>query len=190
MKVNKKRKFLGSVLVKAFDGNNKNEIVQLFKGVDQSLIEKYITPTLNKDHTETKDEAVLEIYSKVKPGEPLIVDNAHDTLNNLFFNPRRYSLADVGRYKINKKLGLKTPIQREHYLLNKQDIIETIKYLIGITAGLGKFDDIDHLGNRRLRTVGELVGMYGIREWSGQNEKSKKECLLLQVTPLQLRHKL
>ncbi len=179
MKVNKKRKFLGTVLIRAFDDDNKNEVIQFFKGLDQSLIEKYIAPTLGRDHTETKDEAVLEIYRKVKPGEPLIIDNAYDTLNNLFFNPRRYSLTDVGRYKINKKLGLKTPIQKENYLLNKQDIIETIKYLIGITVGRGEFDDIDHLGNRRLRTVGELVGMYGIRVGMVRAEREIKERMSL-----------
>ena len=179
IKVNKKRKFLASVLIKAFEGDSKNDILQEFKDIDPSLIEKFITPTLNKDQTQTKDDAVLEIYRKVKPGEPLILDNAHETINNLFFNPRRYSLGDVGRYKINKKLHLNLDIKKENHLLNKKDIIETIKYLVNITIEKGQFDDIDHLGNRRLRTVGELVGMYGIRVGMVRAEREIKERMSL-----------
>ncbi len=179
VKVNKKRKFLGSVLIKAFEGDSKNDILQQFKDLDPVLVEKYILPTLNKDHTQTKDEATLEIYRKVKPGEPLILDNAYETINNLLFNPRRYSLADVGRYKINKKLKLDLEIKKENFLLTKKDIIETIKYLVNITVEKGNFDDIDHLGNRRLRTVGELVGMYGIRVGMVRAEREIKERMSL-----------
>jgi DNA-directed RNA polymerase subunit beta len=179
VKVNKKRKFLATVLIKAFEGESKTEILNNFNDLDKNLIEKYLLPTLNKDSTQNKDEAVLEIYRKVKPGEPLILDNAYDTIQNLFFNPRRYSLSDVGRYKINKKLGLKTPIIKENHLLNKEDVIETLKYLINIAIGNGNFDDIDHLGNRRLRTVGELVGMYGIRVGMVRAEREIKERMSL-----------
>ncbi len=182
IKVNKKRKFLGTVLVRAFEGGTQNEILQEFSDLDKSLVEKYLLPTLKKDHTQTKDEATLEIYRKVKPGEPLILDNAYDTINSLFFNPRRYSLNDVGRYKINKKLGLDLPIEKENYLLTKRDLVATIKYLINITAEKGNFDDIDHLGNRRLRTVGELVGMYGIRVGMVRAEREIKERMSLVMT--------
>ena len=180
MKVNKRRKFLVTVFLKVFDGETNNQILSYFnKDIDQSLIEKYLIPTLKKDQVKSKDEAVLEIYKKVRPGEPLILENAYETLNNLFFNPRRYSLAAVGRYKINKKLGLNTEIKKENYLLKKQDIIETIKYLINLTIKKGTFDDIDHLGNRRLRTVGELVGMYGIRVGMVRVEREVKERMSL-----------
>lgn len=179
IKVNKKRKFLASVLIKAFDGDSKNDILQEFKDLDPALVEKYILPTLNKDQTQSKDEAVLEIYRKVKPGEPLILDNARETINNLLFNPRRYSLANVGRYKINKKLGLDLEIKKENFLLTKKDILSTIKYLTNITIDKGNFDDIDHLGNRRLRTVGELVGMYGIRVGMVRAEREIKERMSL-----------
>jgi len=163
MKVNKKRKFLSTVFLKTYDGENNNDLMSYFSGVDKGLMEKYILPTLKKDMTKNKNEAVMEIYRKVRPGEPLILDNAYETINNLFFNQRRYSLADVGRYKINKKLNLNLEINKENHLLTKTDIIETIKYLVNLTAGQGEFDNIDHLGNRRLRTVGELISMYGIR---------------------------
>jgi len=179
IKINKKRKFLSTTLIKAFDGESKADILNHFKDMDKELVEKYILPTLNKDTSQTKDDAVLEIYKKVKPGEPLILENAYETLTNLFFNPRRYSLSEVGRYKINKKLGLNLKSSDVGYLLTKTDIIETIKYLISVAAGKGKFDDIDHLGNRRLRTVGELVGMYGIRVGMVRAEREIKERMSL-----------
>jgi len=179
MKVNKKRKFLATVFIKAYDGENDNQILSYFNSLDKSLLEKYLLPTLKKDQTKNKDEAVLEIYRKVRPGEPLILDNAYETINNLFLNQKRYSLADVGRYKINKKLGLNLEINKENHLLQKVDIIETIKYLIDLTNNQGTFDNIDHLGNRRLRTVGELIGMYGIRVGMVRVNREIKERMSL-----------
>jgi len=163
IKINKKRKFLISTFLKIFDGESNNQLLTYFHDLDKDLIEKYILPTFRKDKTRSKDDAVLEIYKKVKPGEPLILDNAYETINNLFFDNKRYSLANVGRYKINKKLNLDLEIIKENYLLKKEDLIAIIKYLVNLTKGKGEFDNIDHLGNRRIRTVGELVSMYGIR---------------------------
>ena len=179
MKVNKKRKFLATVLLRTFEGDNNTQIMSYFQDLDKELIEKYIAPTLKKDQTKDKNAAVLEIYRKVRPGEPLILENAYETLQNLFFNHRRYSLADVGRYKINKKLNIDFEIKKENHLLTKKDIIETIKYLVNLTKGVGVFDDIDHLGNRRLRTVGELVSMYGIRVGLVRVEREIKERMSL-----------
>ena len=191
IKVNKKRKFLASVFLKSFEGDNSNEIISQFDSIDKGLLEKYILPTLKKDQTKSKDEAVIEIYRKVRPGEPLILDNAYETVNNLFFNQRRYSLSDVGRYKINKKLGLNIEIKKENYLLTKTDLVETIKYLVNLTSGKGGFDNIDHLGNRRLRTVGELISMYGIRVGMVRVSREIKERMSLvtgetSVTPSQV----
>ncbi|OGK15368.1 DNA-directed RNA polymerase subunit beta [Candidatus Roizmanbacteria bacterium RIFCSPHIGHO2_01_FULL_39_12c] len=179
MKVNKKRKFFATVLLRAYAGESNAQILADFKELDKDLIEKYLEPTLKKDQTKDKNSAVLEIYRKVRPGEPLILDNAYETLENLFFNHRRYSLANVGRYKLNKKLQLELAIERENHLLSKQDMVETIKYLINLTKGNGSFDDIDHLGNRRLRTVGELVSMYGIRVGMVRVEREIKERMSL-----------
>ncbi|MCA9372307.1 DNA-directed RNA polymerase subunit beta [Candidatus Woesebacteria bacterium] len=179
IKINKRRKMFASVFLKLFDGESNTELLNYFHDMDKELLDKYITPTLKKDKTSTRDEAVLEFYRKVKPGEPLILDNAYKTLNALFFDPKRYSLSDVGRYKINKKLGLKIENTPDHYLLQKQDFIAGLKYLVGLTKGQGTFDDIDHLGNRRLRTVGELVGMYGIRAGMIRVEKEVKERMSL-----------
>ncbi len=192
VKVNKKRKFLATAFIRAFEGENDTEILTNFQGVDQGLVEKYILPTLKKDQTKTKDEATLEIYRKVRPGEPLILDNAYETINNLFFNPRRYSLARVGRYKINKKLGIDLDeMKKENHLLTKIDLVETIKYLVGLTQQKGNFDNIDHLGNRRLRTVGELISMYGIRVGMVRVSREIKERMSLvtgevTVTPSQV----
>lgn len=178
-KINKKRKFLASVFLRVFDNQTTTEILEHFSDLDQTLLDKYILPTFKKDKTKSKDEAVLELYRKIKPGEPLVLENAYETLNNLFFNHRRYSLADVGRYKINKKLGLNQPIDKEHHILSKEDVVSILKYLVQLTVGKGSFDDIDHLGNRRLKTVGELVGTYGIRVGMVRTEKEIKERMSL-----------
>lgn len=178
-KINKKRKFLASVFLRVFDNQTTTELLEHFSDLDQTLLDKYILPTFKKDKTKSKDEAVLELYRKIKPGEPLVLENAYETLNNLFFNHRRYSLADVGRYKINKKLGLNQPIDKEHHILSKEDVVSILKYLVQLTVGKGSFDDIDHLGNRRLKTVGELVGTYGIRVGMVRTEKEIKERMSL-----------
>lgn len=178
-KVNKKRKFLSTVFLRIFEGENNTTLLQHFNDLDKELVDKYLIPTFKKDRTRDRDEAVLEFYRKIKPGEPLILENAHKTLSTMFFDQRRYSLADVGRYKMNKKLDLKTEINRDNHLLNKEDVIKTIKYLINLSRGKGNFDDIDHLGNRRLRTVGELIGMYGVRVGMVRTEKEIKERMSL-----------
>jgi DNA-directed RNA polymerase subunit beta len=179
MKINKKRKFLSTVFLKIFENDSESDIINYFSDIDRSLVEKYLIPTLKKDQTKNKDEAVLEIYRKIRPGEPLILENAYETINNLLFNQKRYSLADVGRYKINKKLGVNLEIKKENRLLTKEDIIASIKYLLTLTQNKGEFDDIDHLGNRRLRTVGELISLYGIRVGMVRVEREIKERMSL-----------
>ncbi|GAA4411781.1 DNA-directed RNA polymerase subunit beta [Actinokineospora soli] len=126
--------------------------------------------TLEKDHTAGTDEALLDIYRKLRPGEPPTKESAQTLLENLFFKDKRYDLAKVGRYKVNKKLGLTTPTSTG--VLTEDDIVTTIEYLVRLhagdttmTSGSGEnsvevpveVDDIDHFGNRRLRTVGELI---------------------------------
>ncbi|MEC3979178.1 DNA-directed RNA polymerase subunit beta [Amycolatopsis sp. H20-H5] len=122
--------------------------------------------TLEKDHTAGTDEALLDIYRKLRPGEPPTKESAQTLLENLFFKTKRYDLAKVGRYKVNKKLGMASPYDTG--TLTEEDIITTIEYLVRLHAGEEKMtvdgveipvevDDIDHFGNRRLRTVGELI---------------------------------
>jgi DNA-directed RNA polymerase subunit beta len=102
-----------------------------------------------------KDEALIEVYKKLRPGDPVTQEGAHVYLNNLFFSARRYDLGRVGRYKMNRKLGVK--VAEDKYVLTKTDILAMVKYLILINSGEGIADDIDHLGNRRVRGVGELL---------------------------------
>ena len=181
MKINKRRKFYATTFLKVFlDDNEIGKVISYFKNLDRDLLDKFIIPTLKKDHTHTKEDAILEFYKKVRPGEPLILENAYTTLRNMFFDKRRYSLEEFGRYKINKKLGLdfdqKDP---DNFLLKKEDLVAIIKYLVRLTKGEGKIDDIDHLGNRRLKTVGELVGTYGIRVGMIRAERETKERMSL-----------
>lgn len=178
-KINKKRKFYATTLLKASKELTNEDIVHFFSDLEPHLFEKYIRSTLDKDMNKTKNEAVLDIYRKMKPGEPLVLQNAYDTLNNLFFSSRRYSLGDVGRYKINKKLNLTMPQDKNSHLLLIDDLIATIKYLVRLTDGKGDFDDIDHLANRRIRTVGELVEMYSIRVGMVRAEREIKERMSL-----------
>lgn len=111
--------------------------------------------TLDKDTTRTADEALREIYRKLRPGDPPTLEGARQLLESIFFNPKKYDLARVGRYKLNQRLGLSFPLTDR--VLHREDIIETIKYLIRLNNGEGSKDDIDHLGNRRVRSSGELL---------------------------------
>jgi len=111
--------------------------------------------TVEKDSVRGEEEALLELYRKLRPGDPPTLDSARNLWDNLFFNSRRYDLAKVGRYKLNKKLKLEQPLTTR--VLTKEDLVETIKYLLHLNNGKGEKDDIDHLGNRRVRSAGELL---------------------------------
>ena len=114
-----------------------------------------ILQTLKKEKNTTAEEAILDVYRRLRPGERPIFENAKDFVGNMFFSAERYDLAQVGRYKINRRLKRDVPLEKT--VLEKEDLIEAIRYLLTLRAGEGVIDDIDHLGNRRVRTVGELV---------------------------------
>jgi len=114
-----------------------------------------IANTLDRDHTKTKDEALLDIYRRLRPGDPLTVESANTLLTRLFFDKRRYDLTKVGRYILNRKLGMSVSLDKS--ILDKETIVQVIRYLVDLKNGEGELDDIDHLGNRRVRTVGELL---------------------------------
>lgn len=181
-KINKKRKFYATSLLRSLQNLSDDQLLNLFKGMDRELVNKFIVSTLEKDGQKTKDDAVLEIYKKLRPGEPLVISTAYETFNNLFFNNRRYTLSDIGRYKMNRKFGKDTPLDKENFVLNLNDIVDIISYLVNLTSGKGSFDDIDHLSNRRLRTVGELVGMYGIRVGMVRTERDIKSRMSMTGT--------
>ncbi len=156
VKIDRRRKFAATTLLRAL-GFSEDEIREEFKEVDTNPDHQYISSTFNKDLTHDQNEALLEIFRKMRPGDPIVLETAKSLLNNMFFNTRRYNLTRVGRFKINKRLGLDVPNTSENWILTKEDIVATLKYLIGLANGAGKIDDIDHLANRRVRMVGELV---------------------------------
>ncbi|MDQ3154320.1 MAG: DNA-directed RNA polymerase subunit beta, partial [Actinomycetota bacterium] len=163
VRIDRKRRQPVTVLLKAL-GWTTEQIAERFAHSETLLA------TLEKDHTAGPDEALLDIYRKLRPGEPPTRESAQTLLENLFFKVKRYDLAKVGRYKVNKKLGLSTP--HTSGVLAEEDIVTTIDYLVRLHAGEDSMpaksgadgatvpvetDDIDHFGNRRLRTVGELI---------------------------------
>jgi DNA-directed RNA polymerase subunit beta len=150
VRIDRKRRQPVTVLLKAL-GWTEERIRERF-GWSEALL-----ATLEKDHITTQDEALLDIYRKLRPGEPPTRESAQTLLDNLFFNVKRYDLAKVGRYKVNKKLGIKLPANQG--VLTEDDIVGTIEYVVRLHAGEDGYevDDIDHFGNRRLRTVGELI---------------------------------
>ena len=122
--------------------------------------------TLEKDTIDSQDDALLDIYRKLRPGEPPTLENARNLIDNFYFNTKRYDLAKVGRYKVNRKLGLNLPLDQS--VLTLDDVLATIEYILRLHADMPTIegprgevvvetDDIDHFGNRRLRTVGELI---------------------------------
>jgi len=165
VKVDRKRKIPVTTLLRALPrvvpdftavarGTNE-EILALFDGVDVGSDRKFVQATLDKDPAATAEEALLEFYRRLRPGDPPNADNARSLLNSLFFNFRRYDLGKVGRYKVNKRLGLQTDITVR--ILTPDDLVEIVREMVRINHGKGTADDIDHLGNRRVRAVGELI---------------------------------
>lgn len=182
VKIDRRRKFPVTTFLRAIGVGSDEEIIKLFTDVDNNKDHQFINLALEKDTTKSTSEAVLEIYHKMRPGEPSILDNATSFMNNLFFNPRRYDLGKVGRYKMNKKLGLDVENNPDHQVLTKEDIIAAIRYLINLQNGNGDVDDIDHLANRRVRRVGELVGLGAFRVGLLRLERTIKEKMSLTPT--------
>ena len=130
-------------------------LLSMFEDVDVDPEHAYIPASIDKDPTKNVNEALLEFYKKLRPGDPPTIDNAVSFLQSLLFSSRRYDLSKVGRYKMNRRLGLDIPI--DDRILTKEDLVNVIARMININNGKIKGDDIDHLGNRRVKTVGELI---------------------------------
>ncbi|HAJ95915.1 MAG TPA: DNA-directed RNA polymerase subunit beta, partial [Actinobacteria bacterium] len=170
VRIDRRRKFLLTIFLKALGFGSNKDLIKLFEPFDK---ENCIKNTLDKDITETEEEALIEIYKKLRPGEPPTVESANNLINSLFFNPKRYDFGKVGRYKINQKLMEEVDVETsirlaaidnkmgidpdEKYILNSRDIFLIVKYLVQLIGGIGEVDDIDHFGNRRIRNIGELV---------------------------------
>src|ERR1700726_1506117 len=155
VKIDRKRKIPVTTLVRALGYGSNNEIKALFADVDSNGEHKFIQSTLEKDSSTDVNDALVEMYKKIRPGDPPTVDNARALMTALFFNPRRFDLSRVGRFKLNRRLGLGTDMNIR--TLSNDDFIAIIRKLIELNNGTGEADDIDHLGNRRVRAVGELL---------------------------------
>ncbi len=152
VRIDRKRKQPATLLLRALGiAETREEIIDLL-GDSEMVIR-----TLDRDPATTKEESLIELYRRFRPGEPPTIDSARTLLDGLFFNPQRYDLAKVGRYKINKKLGFDP--ENDNSTLTQEDIIETMRYIVALHDGEEGYqtDDIDHFGNRRIRTVGELI---------------------------------
>ena len=180
VRVDRTRKMPSTVLFRALGYSSDMEILELFN--DHEVIQD----TIERDNTDSTEEALIELYKRLRPGEPPTVESARSLINSLFFDPKRYDMADVGRYKLNKKLGL--DIDPDKHCLDKMDIIETVRYMLKIVDNHpdATIDDIDHLGNRRLKTVGELL-QNQFRIGLSRMERVVKERMTIQdidvVTP-------
>jgi DNA-directed RNA polymerase subunit beta len=162
VKVDRKRKLAATTLLRAVGFEQNDEIAGLFTTVDIDPEHPYVAATLDKDLTHTQAEALIEVYKKLRPGDPPTGDNARQLVESLFFNFRRYDLGRVGRYKFNKKLDpvaerLGVELPRDGRTITREDIAAIVGHLIECNRGLHPKDDIDHLGNRRIRANGELI---------------------------------
>lgn len=178
-RIDRRRKVTATVLLRILGLETDAEIMEAFTDIDTDANHKYIAKTLEKDPSKGRDEALLEVYRKMRPGEPVVLENAEALADGLFFDPRRYSLSRIGRFKINKRLGLTLPNEKATWVLTRQDVIGTLSYLIKLQNGQGRVDDIDHLANRRLRRVGELVASNAFRVGLLRLERSVKEKMSL-----------
>ncbi len=167
IRIDRTRKIPITVFLKAMGLGNNVQLLERYNNHEA------IQSTLERDSTQNQEEALIEIYKRLRPGEPPTVDSARTLFETLFFEPRRYDLAAVGRYKLNKKLGLdfpprsipahvdedgnEVPAVEAVRTLTPEDVDAVVRYLLGLLDGEGEVDDIDHLGNRRLKRVGELL---------------------------------
>ncbi len=167
VKVDRKRKIPVSILLRALgavsDGiddvaikeGSDEELLALFQDVDDDPDRPYMRTTIGYDSTKTAEDAISEFYRRMRPGDPATLDNARNYLETLLFSPRRYDLGRVGRYKLSRRLGLDIPVK--HRTLTKRDLVHIVARIIKVNNGIEDPDDIDHLGNRRIKTVGELI---------------------------------
>ncbi len=157
VKIDRKRKVAATALLRAFGMASDEEIIDLFKDIDTNPDAKYIESTIKKDASKSEAEGLIEVYKRIRPGDLATPDNAKQLIDNMFFNFARYDFGTVGRYKLNQRFGTDVPITKEVRVLLKEDIVNILKEIIRLNNTQEEADDIDHLGNRRIRAVGELV---------------------------------
>jgi len=156
VKMDGKRKIPITTLLRAIGYGSDEQLLKLFLAEDSSPEHQFIRTTMEREPlVKSESEALLDIYRKLRPGDPASIENARKLVNNMFFNSARYDLGSVGRYKLNKRLGLNIDLKER--ALTKEDIVEVVRHIIMVNNGSDTPGDIDHLGNRRVRTVGELI---------------------------------
>ncbi len=164
IKVDRKRKVTATTVLRAFGYSTTEELRELLKDVNTHPQIDYVEATLNKDQAQNEEEGLQEVYKRIRPGDLATVDNARSLIHSMFFNFDRYDLGRVGRYKMNERFGIETKDgdldgaqARENRILRPEDLLTVIKEVIRLNVHQEDPDDIDHLGNRRIRAVGELV---------------------------------
>lgn len=173
VKIDKRRKMPVTVLLRALGYGSDEELKEALKQEISHDKSNLILNTLEKDPSKSQNAALLEVYDKMRHGEPAILDNAREYFKQMFYEPRRFNLGEVGRYKINRRLHIEVDPQKT--TLSALDILATVKYLVALHNGQGKMDDIDHLSNRRVRRVGELVQTSALRLGLTRLERSIRE---------------
>jgi DNA-directed RNA polymerase subunit beta len=157
VKIDRKRKIPITSLLRVFGYKTDQEILDLFKDVIKDVEHDYILNTLEKDSAKTAEDAYQNIYKKIRPGDLATPENAKGLINSMFFDYRKYDMGPVARYKLNKRFGLDTPNKKKFHTFQVQDLVQILKHMIRLNNGELAPDDIDHLSNRRIRAVGELV---------------------------------
>ena len=155
VKIDRKRKVAATALLRAFGFSSNEEIMSQFADFDGAA--EFIEATIKKDASENEAEGLIEVYKRIRPGDLAAPDNAKQLIDNMFFNFSRYDFGSVGRYKMNQRFESDREINKESRVLLKEDIINILKEIMRLTLTQEQADDIDHLGNRRVKAVGELV---------------------------------
>jgi DNA-directed RNA polymerase subunit beta len=161
VKIDRKRKVAATSILRAFGVGNDDDIMGLFKDIDTHPLNHYIESTINKDAAKSEEEGYAEVYKRIRPGDLATADNAKSLIHSMFFKFERYDLGAVGRFKFNQRFGFpsdrETVTKEENRILNKEDIVTILREIIRLNITQEDADDVDHLGNRRVRAIGELV---------------------------------
>lgn len=180
VKIDRRRKFLATTFLRAIGLSSNDDIRQKFGSLEKEVKTSFIDNTLQKDESGNSRDAVIEIFKRLHPGEPIVFEKVKESFDGMFFNTRRYDMGEVGRYKMNKKLkSIPFFDPSDGRILTISDIVGAISFLINLTQGFGEVDDIDSLANRRVRRVGELVTATAFRVGVLRLERSIKERMSL-----------
>lgn len=189
VKIDRKRRIPITALLRVFGYTSDEEILTAFADVDTNPDMRYIQNTLEKDPSKSADDGFKEVYKRIRPGDLATVDNARSLIEAMFFHADRYDISEVGRYKLNQRLGIKS--DRQERILTKADLTDIVREVIRLNNSQGPWDDIDHLSNRRVRAVGELIQSkfrIGLARMSRIAKDRMSLADMETVTPAQLIH--